>query len=128
MLKLEITKDFDNLRWEYLLELMENIGFGPRWRDMLALIWSTTTSRVLLNGEPGRPIKHARGLRQGDPLSPLLFILVMDPLHKLLDIATQQDYLTPIGADPIKLRTRLYADDAMVFIRRDAGEFSTIEQ
>jgi hypothetical protein len=45
MLKLDITKDFDNVRWKYLLELIENIGFGPRWRDMIALIWSTTTSQ-----------------------------------------------------------------------------------
>jgi retron-type reverse transcriptase len=82
MLKLDITKASDNVMWEYLLELMEHIGFGPRWRDMIALICSTTTSRVMLNGDPGRPIKHARGLRQGDPLSLLLFILAMNPLQK----------------------------------------------
>jgi hypothetical protein len=69
------------------------------------------------NGDPGRSIKHARGLHQGDPLSPLLFILSMDHLQKILNIATQQGYLTPIGADPIKMRTSLYADDAMVSIK-----------
>lgn len=41
----------------------------------------------------------------------------MDPIQKILDIATQQGLLTPIGADPIKIRTSLYADDVMVFMR-----------
>jgi hypothetical protein len=41
----------------------------------------------------------------------------MDPIQKILDIATQQGLLTPIGADPIKIRTSLYADDAMVFMQ-----------
>jgi hypothetical protein len=44
---------------------------------MLALIWSTTTSKILLNGLRGCPIKHAKGLRQGDPLSLMLFILFL---------------------------------------------------
>jgi hypothetical protein len=47
----------------------------------------------------------------------MLFILAMDPLQKLLEIATQQGLLTPIGADPVKMRTCLYADDAMLFLR-----------
>jgi hypothetical protein len=56
-------------------------------------------------------------LRQGDPLSPMIFILAMDPLQQLLDMATQAGLLSPIGADPIKLCTSLYADDAVMFLR-----------
>jgi hypothetical protein len=82
----------------------------------LAIIWSTTSSRIMLNGDPGKPIRHARRLRQGDPLSPMLFILAMDPLQKMLDKATQLGLLTPIGPDPIKLHTSLYADDVMLFL------------
>jgi hypothetical protein len=80
LLKLDITKAFDSMRWEYLLEAMEQVGFGQRWRDMMALIWSSASSRIMVNGEPGKPIKQAKGLRQGDPMSPKLFILAMDPL------------------------------------------------
>jgi hypothetical protein len=125
--KLDITKTFDSVCWEYVLEVMERVGFRKRWRDMMALIWSTTTSRILLNGEPGRPIKHAKGLHQGDPLSPMLFIMTMDLLQKLLDMTTQEGLLTPIGSDPIKMRTSLYADDAMLFVRPIAMDISNLQ-
>jgi hypothetical protein len=127
LLKLDIMKAFDSVRWEYLLEVMERVGFDPRWRDMMALIWSTTSSGILLNGEPGRPIKHTRGLRQGDHLSPMLFIFVMDPLQKMLDMATQQGLLSPIGSDPINLRTSLYADDVMLFLRPIASDVKNLQ-
>jgi hypothetical protein len=51
-----------------LLEIIEWLGFDQRWRDIMSLIWATTSSHILLNGEPNRPIKHRRGLKQGDPL------------------------------------------------------------
>jgi hypothetical protein len=128
LLKLDIAKAFDSVRWEYLLEVMQQVEFGQRWRDLIALIWSTTTSRILLNGEPGTPIKHGRGLCQGDPLSPIIFILAMDPLQRRLDIATRQGLLHPIGADPIKVRTNLYADDAMLFLRPIASDVSNLQR
>jgi hypothetical protein len=94
--KLDIAKAFDSVWWEYMLELMEKIGFGQRWRDILSLLWCTTSSRIL-NGEAGKSIKHGRGLRQGDPLSPMLFILAMDPLYTLLNKETERGLLHPIG-------------------------------
>jgi hypothetical protein len=84
MLKLDIAKAFDNVHWEYLLEVMQHLGFGQYWRDLIALIWSITTSRVLLNGAPGRPIKHVRGLRQGTLYHPcyLFWCLIPPPPTK----------------------------------------------
>jgi hypothetical protein len=79
-IKLDIAKAFNSVRWEYLHEIMEKIGFSQRWRDIMSLLWNTTTSRILLNGETGQPIKHGRGLRQDNPISPMLFILAIDPL------------------------------------------------
>ncbi|CAN6230203.1 unnamed protein product [Urochloa humidicola] len=126
-LKLDIAKAFDSVRWEYLLEVMQRLGFGQRWRDLISIIWASTTSRILLNGIPGRPIKHRSGLRQGDPLSPMLFILAMDPLQRLLDRATQSGLLQPIGADPIRMRTSLYADDAALFVRPTATDIDNVQ-
>jgi hypothetical protein len=128
LLKLDIAKAFDNIRWEYLLEVMKQLGFGQRWRNMMALIWSSTTSRIILDGIPSRPIKHAKGLHHGDPLLPMLFILAMDPLQKMLDLATQQGLLSLIGEDPIMMRTSLYVDDAMLFLRPVVEDVENLQQ
>ena len=77
---------------------------------------ATSSSWVLLNGVAGAPIKHGRGLRQGDPLSPLLFVLAIDPLSKILELATSIGLLRKIRRRGTILRTSLYADDAVIFV------------
>jgi hypothetical protein len=54
------------------------MGFGQRWRDLISIILASSSSRILLNGTLGKAFSHRRGLRQGDLLSPMLFILAMD--------------------------------------------------
>jgi hypothetical protein len=73
--------------------------------------------RIILNGETCNLVQHGHGLRHSDPLSPMIFILTMDPLQRLLDMETQAGLLSPIGADPIKLYTSLYDDDEVMFLR-----------
>jgi hypothetical protein len=67
LIKLDISKAFDSVRWDYLLSILERRGFPPRWRDWVASLLATSTSWVLLNGLPLDAIQHGRGLRQGDP-------------------------------------------------------------
>lgn len=54
--KLDIARAFDSVSWEYLLELMQNMDFGPRWRNWICLLFSTTTSKVVLNGDQGNAL------------------------------------------------------------------------
>ena len=68
LFKLDIRKAFDSVRWEYILDLLRRRGFPPKFWDSIAALLCTLSSRILLNGVPGNPIKHGRGLRQGDPL------------------------------------------------------------
>lgn len=62
-LKLDIAKSFDLVRWNYLLDLLQWKGFPTNWRNWITALLVTSSSRFLLNGVPGAPIRHDRGLR-----------------------------------------------------------------
>ena len=93
LLKLDITKAFDSVAWPFLIEVMQQIGFGQIWRDIVCGLLASSTTQVLLNGSLGEHIAHRRGLRQGDPLSPTLFILVMEVLNSLVNFAAEHEFI-----------------------------------
>lgn len=116
LFKLDISKAFDTVSWEYILELLEHRGFSPWWRDWISALFRSSHSTALLNGATGTRINHARGLRQGDPLSPYLFIIAIDTLQKILELATLDGAISPLRGRNAKLRISLYADDAVIFL------------
>jgi mannosylglycoprotein endo-beta-mannosidase len=131
LFKLDIRKAFDSVSWAYILDLLQKRGFPTRFRDWVAALFSTATSRVLLNGIAGTPILHGRGLRQGDPLSPLLFVLAIDPISQILEKATHLGLLHKLRGRGVILRTSIYADDAAVFvapIKSDIANLAAILQ
>ncbi|WVZ90185.1 LOW QUALITY PROTEIN: hypothetical protein U9M48_036512, partial [Paspalum notatum var. saurae] len=99
LLKLDISKAFDS---SFLLEVLQQRGFGQRWRNLMCLLLSTSSTQILVNGQPGDNIYHHRGLRQGDPLSPMLFILVMDVLNSMVQFATEKGLLQPLAVQQVR--------------------------
>jgi hypothetical protein len=82
LLKLDISKAFDSVSWPFLLEVLEKLGFGPVWRDVISGIFMTSSTQIMLNGVMGSFISHRRGLRQGTPcLHYYLFLLWMSSIH-----------------------------------------------
>nr|ABN08841.1 RNA-directed DNA polymerase (Reverse transcriptase) [Medicago truncatula] len=83
-LKLDISKAYDRLDWDYLRDIMTQMGFSSRWVSWIMLCVETVDYSVLVNGASVGPIVPGRDLRQGDPLSPYLFIICVEGLSSLL--------------------------------------------
>ena len=73
ILKLDFAKAFDTLEHKDILRMMQQFGFPDLWVQWIKMILNSGSSSIILNGVPGRQFKCKRGVRQGDPLSPLLF-------------------------------------------------------
>lgn len=126
LLKVDLAKAFDTVAWPFLLEVLEHIGFPLRWHDWISAMLSSSSTKVLVNGCPGCRICHACSLRQGDPLSPFLFIIVMEVLNALITEVDRCSVLTPLPSKVIKCRASLYANDLVIFPHPSAQDFSCI--
>ena len=92
--KLDIEKAYDNINWKFLLKVLQKMGFGSKW---LGWMWSCLSSAkfsVLVNGVPAGFFPSTKGLRQGDPLSPYLFVMGMEVLDVLIRRAVEGGFLS----------------------------------
>ncbi|KAK5834293.1 hypothetical protein PVK06_018170 [Gossypium arboreum] len=87
--KLDFSKAYDCVRWDFLQLVLSKMGFGEKWRGWLLECLSTARAAVIINGSSSNEFRFHRGLRQRDPLSPFLFILVTEVFHLALDKAAE---------------------------------------
>jgi hypothetical protein len=117
--KLNIEKAYDHVNWNSLLYLMKRCGFEERWCSWIAHYISSARFSVLVNGTPSGFFSSSRGLRQGDPLSPLLFVIVIEALSKMFAISIHKGFLSgfSVGSDSngvLKISHMLFGDDTLV--------------
>ena len=125
--KLDIEKAYDHIRWDFLLRMLERMGFGSKWIRWINWCISTATFSVLINGSPSGFFRSSRGLRQGDPLSPYLFVIGMEALSCMLKRAVEDNFISGCrfgGRDggEIVISHLLYADDTIIFCDANAEQ------
>ncbi|KAB2606222.1 hypothetical protein D8674_005939 [Pyrus ussuriensis x Pyrus communis] len=89
-LKLDMHKAYDRVQWDFLNVVMEKLGFCPRWCRLIIRCISSVNFAMLLNGKPGNKSSPSQGLRQRDPLSPYLLLLVSDVFSQRLQWAVER--------------------------------------
>ena len=88
-----MAKAFDSVAWPFLFEIMRHRGFGPRSLARVALVLSTASSQVLVNGEAGANFWHAKGFAARPPM---FFIMVADVLNAVFRVAEEAGVFTPL--------------------------------
>ncbi|GJR45913.1 RNA-directed DNA polymerase, eukaryota [Tanacetum coccineum] len=118
--KVDFAKAYDSIRWDYLEDVLKSFGFGPKWCSWIRGSLNSGMASILVNGSPTSEFHFHRGLKQGDPLAPYLFILIMESLHLSFSRVIDAGIFNGIRIDSSLMLSHLfYADDA-VFI----GEWS----
>ena len=121
LLKLDFQRAYDSVNWSFLRMVMMKLGFGRKWIGWIMNCVTTASMSVILNGTPLEPFRMEKGLRQGDPLSPYLFILVTEMLAFFLKKANDLHLIVdePIGKDRVSLQQLQFADDTLIFAPKD---------
>lgn len=127
LFKIDFEKAYDRVSWPFLFEVMERKRFPPKWINWVKACVRGGRVCVNVNGERSDFFRTYRGLRQGDPLSPLLFNLVSDALAGILDCAKNANKLSGLVPEifPGGITHLQYADDTVICIPWDEREIIT---
>ena len=127
-LKLDMTKAYDRVEWSYMERVLIKMGFQDRWVHLMMACITTASYSVLINGQPYGHITPTRGLRQGDPFSPYLFLICTESLYGLINKAATEGSIRGVSLcrNGPKLTHLLFVDDSLIFCRAKEDECQTL--
>jgi hypothetical protein len=116
LLKLDLSKAFDKISWEYMQAMHLSFGFDQGWVTWIVNLTSLAFFSLLINGIPSKPFSPSRGIRQGDPLSPFLFIILAEGLSRSIHAAIETKLLTGLSLHGISppISHSQFVDDTLL--------------
>ncbi|PKA48832.1 Putative ribonuclease H protein [Apostasia shenzhenica] len=115
-LKLDMEKAYDRMEWSFVMQMLTKFGFSPIFRNIISNFISNSWFSLLINGKQTGFFKSSRGLKQGDPLSPILFILASEFLSRGLNaLMTNNPAISYYSHCATNIFHLAYADDCIIF-------------
>jgi hypothetical protein len=128
VLKLDFENAFDTIEHDIIFKILQHNGFSPQWINSVKSLLTSVSSSILLNGVPGKQFVCKRGVRQGDPLSPLLFVLGGDLLQSAINSLLDRGELQlPIPTGVSEFPIVQYADDTLLILPTDSAQLASLK-
>ncbi|GJW29957.1 RNA-directed DNA polymerase, eukaryota, reverse transcriptase zinc-binding domain protein [Tanacetum coccineum] len=125
--KVDFEKAYDSVRWDFLDDVLKKFGFGDKWCNWTQSCLRSSRGSIIINGSPTEEFQFYKGLKQGDPLSPFLFILVMESLHLSFQRVVDAGMYKGIKLSPsLNLSHMFYTDDAVFVGQWCDGNINTL--
>lgn len=129
-IKIDFEKAYDRLRWSFILDTLLQMNIPYLLVTVIMECVTTASLQVLWNGEPTQRFKPSRGIRQGDPLSPYLFVMCMERLYQTIQETIADGRWKPIrvNRDGSQLSNLFFADDIVLFVEADTDQAKIINE
>ncbi|XP_019240695.1 PREDICTED: uncharacterized protein LOC109220693 [Nicotiana attenuata] len=120
LIKIDLKKEYDSVEWGFVEEMLHALDFPSRFIKWTMVCISTTQYSMALNGGIYGCINGRRGLRQGDPISPLLFVICMEYFTRIMQwVATLDGFAIHTKCKSLKLNHLCFSDDVLMFYKGD---------
>jgi hypothetical protein len=129
IMNIDLMKAYDRVNWDFLRLVLLQVGLSLEATNWIMGCVTSTNFVVLINGAPTEFFKSHKGLRQGCPMSPFLFMLIVEGLSRLIKQATQEGRLVGIKiSSVIKITHLLFVDDVLIFGKGSIEEWSVYKE